>query len=287
MPAVLLSGAEPARILRERLRPLVGALQPRLAIVQIGTLVESEKYIRAKLHAAEEIGMETEHRRLPQNASAEDVFALISSLNDDRAITGYILQLPLPAHLTELQPAFFKAMAPAKDVDGLTAYNMGKLAIGTAYEHLVPATAMGVVRLLQQYDIAIAGSHAVVIGRSMLVGKPLGMMLLNRDATVTFCHSKTDDLARHTRDADIVVCAVGKPGILRSSMIRPGATVVDVGIRMTPDGLRGDVDADVADVAGALTPVPGGVGPMTVACLLANCVTAAARLRGDPAPVLE
>ena len=287
MIARILSGAEPARALRERLRPLLADLKPHLAIVQVGALAESEKYVNAKLAAAEDLGLSAERRRLPEHASAADLLAVIGELNAAAHVTGYIVQLPLPPSLAAMQSALFAAMAPAKDVDGLTAANMGALAIGIAEERLPPATAAGVVRLLRHYDIDVAGTRIVILGRSMLVGKPLGLMLLNRDATVTFCHSRTPHLAEHTRAADIVICATGQPGLLRADMIRPGATVVDIGIRSTPDGLKGDVDEDVATVAGALTPVPGGVGPMTVACLLANCVTAAALQRGGLPPSLE
>jgi methylenetetrahydrofolate dehydrogenase (NADP+)/methenyltetrahydrofolate cyclohydrolase len=202
----------------------------------------------------------------------------IESLNSDTDVTGFFVQLPLPAHLAEHEPKIIKAIDPMKDIDGFGAYNLGKVFLSKDFEHLPPATPSGIIRLLEHFDIDIEGKHAVVVGRSNTVGKPLAIMLLNRNATVTICHSKTKDLAEQIGQADIVIAAVGKPKMITADMVKEGAVVVDVGIHRTDDGLCGDTDFEaLKSKVSAISPVPGGVGPMTVASLIRNCVTAKER----------
>ncbi len=278
MTARPLTGAEPAQQMLDALRPDIARLDPRLVIVQVADDPASDRYIRKKLDACAAVGMRTEHRHLQATATEQEMQALISELNSDADVTGYIIQLPLPAHLQAVQPLLFRAMDPMKDVDGFTAYNLGKLFLSTDFEHLPPATPAGVIALLEHYDISVFGKNVVVVGHSNIVGKPLAAMLLNRGATVTVCHRDTADLAAHTRQADILCTAVGKAGLITADMVRPGAVVIDIGISETADGIKGDVDfAAVSQVASAITPVPGGVGPMTVASLIRNTVTAKRR----------
>lgn len=278
MPARILTGTEPADAVLDAIRSDVQSLDPKLVIVQVGEDPSSESYIRKKLESCGKVGMRSEHVRFRENVTQAELFAEIKTLNEDDDVTGYIIQLPLPDHLRAAQPLLFRAIDPYKDVDGFTAYNLGKMFLSTEFEHLPPATPAGVVALLEHYGISAEGRHAVVVGHSNIVGKPLAVMLLNRGATVTVCHEFTKDLARHTRQADILVTAVGKPGLITADMIKEGATVIDIGITPTVNGLRGDVDYDAAvNIADAITPVPGGVGPMTVACLLRNVVTAKKR----------
>jgi methylenetetrahydrofolate dehydrogenase (NADP+)/methenyltetrahydrofolate cyclohydrolase len=186
-------------------------------------------------------------------------------------VDGILVQTPLPDHIDEAR--VMRTIEPIKDVDGLNPFSAGQLYLGQ--QTLVPATPLGVMQLLDEYEITTTGARAVVVGRSALVGKPLSMLLLQANATVTICHTRTRDLARHTRDADILAAAAGNPGLITADMVKPGATVIDVGITRTPEGLLGDVDPAVAEVAAYLTPVPGGVGPMTIAALLGNAVRAA------------
>ena len=214
--------------------------------------------------------------RLPGDAEEEEVRTLVEELNGDDDVDGVLVQLPLPAHVDEA--LITAAIDPKKDVDGLHPFNAGQLYLGR--RTFVPATPLGIVRLLDEYSVRIAGARTVVIGRSPIVGKPTAMLLLQRNATVTICHSQTDDLRRHAADADILVAAVGSPGFVTPEMVKQGATVIDVGITRTDAGLVGDVDPGVADVAGHLTPVPGGIGPLTVALLLENAVRAAKYRRG-------
>lgn len=242
-----------------------------LATVLVGDDPASEIYIRHKQKASQEVGIDAIDKRLPQTTSEEELLELVESLNDDDEIDGILVQTPLPDQIDEEH--VMRAIDPMKDVDGLNPFSAGQLYLGRPT--LVPATPLGVMSLLDEYDITTAGARAVVIGRSSLVGKPVAMLLLQANATVTMCHSKTADLSRHTLEADILVAAVGSPGLITANMVKPGAAVVDVGITRTEDGLRGDVDPDVAGTAGHLTPVPGGVGPMTIAALLGNAVRAA------------
>lgn len=278
MSATLLDGRVVASKILESLKPRVKALNPTLVIVQVGEDPASTTYIQAKLKACSEIGMRTEHRKFPTTLTAQTLIEDVHRLNADPDTTGYIIQLPLPDHLWKAFPMVVREIDPRKDVDGFTAYNLGKVVLSTEFEHLPPATPLGVIELLDFYSIPIEGRHAVVVGASNIVGKPLAAMLLNRGATVTVCHIKTKDLASHTRQADILVSAVGKPKLITPDMVKEGAVVIDVGISKTPHGIRGDVDFEaVSKVASWITPVPGGVGPMTVACLLRNVIGAKER----------
>lgn len=247
--------------------------QPGLAVVWVGDNPASEIYIRHKQKACEQVGMLSVLHHLPADTSQTEVLDLIQRLNQDAQIHGILVQMPLPKHLDEA--AVIEAISPAKDVDGLHPMNSGYLFSGV--ERLVPCTPLGVMALLKAYGVDPAGKQAVVIGRSQLVGKPVGMLLLNAHATVSFLHSQTPDLARYTRDADIVVVAVGRPGTLTADMIKPEAVVVDVGInRLEGRKITGDVDFyGVSQKASLITPVPGGVGPMTIAMLLQNTLQAA------------
>ncbi len=278
MSARILSGIELAKRMLDGLRTEVAQLNPQLVIVQVGHDPASDSYIRKKMESCDAVGMRVQLMSLEANTTMEAMQSLIHDLNDDANVSGYIIQLPLPPHLASVQPLLFRSMDPKKDVDGFTAYNMGKLLLSKEFEHLPPATPAGVLSLLDQYAIPVEGKHAVVVGHSNIVGKPLAAMLLNRNATVSVCHKYTQDLGAITRQADILCTAVGKPGLIRGDMIKPGAVVIDIGIVRTEDGIVGDcVFDEVAAVASAITPVPGGVGPMTVACLIRNTVTAKKR----------
>lgn len=277
MSALILSGTEPADAILESLKNDVTLLNPKLVIVQVGEDPASASYIKKKLESATKIGMRHEHLHLRENLTQSELFAHIKTLNEDDDVTGYIIQLPLPDHLASIQPQLFREIDPYKDVDGFTAYNLGKMFLAPEFEHLPPATPAGVIALLEYYKIPVQGLHAVVVGASNIVGKPLAVMLMNRGATVTVCNEFTKDLGAQTLQADIVISAVGKPGLISKDMIKEGTVVIDIGITATPDGLKGDVAPDVADIASSMTPVPGGVGPMTVTSLLKNCVTAKKR----------
>jgi methylenetetrahydrofolate dehydrogenase (NADP+) / methenyltetrahydrofolate cyclohydrolase len=242
-----------------------------LATVLVGDDPASQVYIRLKHKAADEVGIHAIDRRLPADTPEEELLELVAELNADDSVDGILVQTPLPDHIDEA--AVMRTIDPMKDVDGLHPFNAGQLFFG--HPTLVPATPAGVMRLLEEYRIQVSGARAVVIGRSLIVGRPLAMLLLHENATVTICHSRTDDLLRHTVEADILVAAVGTPGLVTADMVKPGATVIDVGITRTDAGLVGDVHHAVENVAGHLTPVPGGVGPMTIAALLGNTVRAA------------
>src|SRR5256885_9627848 len=252
----------------------VGAV--RLATVLVGEDPASQIYIRLKHKAADEVGIEAIDRRLPADAAEEGVLELVEELNDDDSVDGILVQTPLPPQIDEAR--VMRAIDPTKDVDGLHPFNAGQLFFGR--QTLVGATPVGIMRLLDEYRIPVAGARAVVVGRSLIVGRPLAMLLLHANATVTICHSRTDDLARQTLDTDILVAAVGHMGLITADMVKQGAAVIDVGINRTDAGILGDVDRGVADVAAFLTPVPGGVGPMTIALLLENAVRAARYRRG-------
>jgi methylenetetrahydrofolate dehydrogenase (NADP+) / methenyltetrahydrofolate cyclohydrolase len=247
-----------------------------LATVLVGVDPASEIYIRLKHKASEEAGIRSDDRRLPEETSENELIELVRELNGDDGIDGILVQTPLPSHIDEAH--VMRTIDPVKDVDGLHPFNAGQLFFGK--ETLVGATPLGVMQLLDEYRIPIAGARAVVVGRSLIVGRPTALLLLHTNATVTICHSRTKDLAHETRDADILVVAVGSPGIVTADMVKQGAAVVDVGIHRTESGLTGDVDPGVAGVAAFLTPVPGGVGPMTIAMLIRNTVRAA-RFRRD------
>jgi methylenetetrahydrofolate dehydrogenase (NADP+)/methenyltetrahydrofolate cyclohydrolase len=246
-----------------------------LATILVGEDPPSHIYVGWKHKAATQAGIETRDHRLAGATAESEILELLDELNGDDAVDGILVQLPLPGHVDEAR--VIRAIDPEKDVDGLHPLNAGRLFLGQPLH--VPATPLGVMVMLREYGVELEGKNAVVIGRSELAGKPMAMLLLAENATVTICHSRTADLAAHTRRADVLVAAVGRPGIVKPDMVKPGAAVVDIGITRTEDGLRGDGDPAVAEVAGYLTPVPGGVGPMTIAMLLRNTLTAAQHRR--------
>ena len=246
---------------------------PGLAVVLVGEDPASAVYVRNKSRACEEVGIYSEVYRLPQETKEEDLLSLIAKLNQEKNIHGILVQLPLPKHISEERVVL--AIDPHKDVDAFHPANVGKIMLGK-YQFL-PCTPAGVMALLKHYEVDIAGKHCVVIGRSNIVGKPQALLLLEKNGTVTVCHSKTKNLADITRQADILVAAVGKPRFVTADMVKDDAVVIDVGINRTSDGkLCGDVDFDaVAPKVAAITPVPGGVGPMTITMLLQNALKAA------------
>ncbi|MBS0663648.1 MAG: bifunctional methylenetetrahydrofolate dehydrogenase/methenyltetrahydrofolate cyclohydrolase FolD [Verrucomicrobia bacterium] len=271
--------AEVARLRAEH------GIVPGLAVVLVGADPASQVYVGSKGKATVEVGMNSYEHKLPADTSEADLLALIGRLNRDPKVNGILVQLPLPAHLDS--DLVINAIDPAKDVDGFHISNVGLL--GTGQKSMVPCTPLGCLMLLRDHLGPLAGLSAVVVGRSNIVGKPMAQLLLGDSCTVTIAHSKTKDLPAVCRQADILVAAVGRPEMVKGDWIRPGATVIDVGInRIERDGktrLVGDVDYDsAARVAGAITPVPGGVGPMTIACLLANTLTATARAHNLPEP---
>ena len=245
--------------------------RPKLAIVLVGDNPASQIYVASKERACAEVGMESVVVRLPENSDQNTVEKTVSELCLDETINGVMVQLPLPKTLNE-KPVL-ELIPFEKDVDGLTSANAGRLFHGE--KCLVPCTPKGVIALLKEYDIPLSGKNAVIIGRSNLVGKPLSILLLNENCTVTVCHSKTESLSDFTKKADILVVAIGKDRFVKSDIVKPDAVVIDVGINRTEDGLHGDVDyQSVKEIVGYITPVPGGVGPMTVAMLLQNTVEA-------------
>jgi methylenetetrahydrofolate dehydrogenase (NADP+) / methenyltetrahydrofolate cyclohydrolase len=264
------------KALAERIRAEVAAEVKELGEVGLTTVLvgddpASEIYIRRKQEAAREVGILSRDYRLAEDTAEEDLLELVAQLNADDAVDGILVQLPLPSQIDEQR--VIDAVDPAKDVDGFHPVNAGKLFLGQ--DGLVAATPTGILALLDEYDVPLVGARAVVVGRSSIVGKPVALLLLARHATVTICHSRTTDLAAYTRDADVLVVAVGRAGLISPDMVKEGATVIDVGLNRTEEGLRGDVDPAVAERAGLMTPVPGGVGPMTIASLLRNTVRAA------------
>jgi methylenetetrahydrofolate dehydrogenase (NADP+) / methenyltetrahydrofolate cyclohydrolase len=310
MTARTLDGQALAKALQEEIRPEVAAFTaqhgrpPGLGIVLVGDNPASEVYVRNKLKAGAEIGFRADLERLPASATVSDTIALVERLNRSDVHDGILVQSPLPKGMgAGAEQRVFDAIAPEKDVDGLTPVNVGRLVQKRAI--LVACTPSGIIELLDRENIPIAGRHAVVIGRSDIVGKPMALLLLHRDATVTVCHSRTPDLADICRQADILVAAVGKPGLVTNDFIKPGAAVVDVGMNKVTDAavaeslfgeghprlalfrskgsvLVGDVHPEVAGVAGALTPVPGGVGPLTITMLMRNTLRAAKARAGQP-----
>ena len=281
MTARLIDGKAVAATLRASVAKRVAeaGFTPGLTVVLVGDDPASAVYVRTKDRAAREAGIEARTIRLPVETPQAELLRQIEALNDDPSVDGILVQLPLPKGIDP--QAVIAAIDPAKDVDGFHPLNVGALADGRP--RLVPCTPLGVMKLLRAMEIATAGARALVLGRSSIVGRPMAALLLAADATVTVAHSRTRDLRDECRRADILVAAIGKPEMVHGDWIRPGATVIDVGINRLPDGrLVGDVDfAACAAVAGAITPVPGGVGPMTVACLLENTLTAAVRRRGS------
>jgi methylenetetrahydrofolate dehydrogenase (NADP+) / methenyltetrahydrofolate cyclohydrolase len=254
------------------------AVTPGLAVVIVGDDPASKVYVRNKALACRQLDMHSEVHALSADTSQAQIIALVRRLNGDPFIHGILVQLPLPNRMDPR--AVIESIAPGKDVDGFHYQNVGALVVGDA--GFYPCTPWGVMRMLEEEGVKVEGAHAVVVGRSTIVGKPMAMLLINASATVTVCHSRTPDLGAITRQADILVAAVGKARMIRADMVKPGAVVIDVGINRLPDGkLAGDVDFDpVSRVASLITPVPGGVGPMTIAMLLANTVKSAERVAG-------
>lgn len=308
MPAQVLDGAAIAAQIRTEVSSRVSEFtrragrKPSLGIVLVGERPDSQIYVRTKLKTAAEGGMTAALSALPAEASLADVLGAVRRLNDDPGVDGILVQSPLPERLgPEAMQQVFDIIDPAKDVDGVTPVNVGRLVQNRA--DLVACTPAGIIEILKRSGVAMSGAKAVVIGRSEIVGKPVALLLLHQNATVTVCHSRTKDLAAIASTADILVAALGKPGFVRGSFVKPGATVIDVGINQVSDPaiardvlgpgnprlevferkgsiLLGDVHSDVAQVAGALTPVPGGVGPLTIAMLLSNTLRAAEGRRG-------
>lgn len=281
MSALILDGKAVAAAVKDEVAKAVADLdyRPGLATVLVGDDPASHTYVRGKRRDAEQVGIESIHHELPADISQRDLLDLVGALNDDGSVDGILVQLPLPGGLDG--EATVEHIDPAKDVDGLHPFSLGKLVLGQP--GLRPCTPSGVMRILDHYGISTAGARAVIVGRSFLVGRPLAMIMSERgvDSTVSVAHSRTGDLPAVTREADILVAAAGSARLIRADHVKPGATVIDVGINRTDDGLVGDVDFDaVREVAGAITPVPGGVGPMTRAMLLANTLRAAQARRG-------
>ncbi len=280
MTATILDGKATAAAVKAELAIRVAALNakgifPGLGTVLVGDDPGSHAYVGGKHKDCAEVGITSIRVDMPADSTQAAVNAKIAELNADPAVTGYIVQLPLPKHLDS--NSVLELMDPNKDADGLHPTNLGRLVLGT--EAPLPCTPRGIVELLRRYDVAIDGAHVVVVGRGVTVGRPLGLLLTRRseNATVTLCHTGTRDLSSELRRADIIVAAAGVPAIIKAADVRPGAAVLDVGITRTEAGLVGDVAPDVMDVAGFVAPMPGGVGPMTRAMLLANVVEAAER----------
>ncbi|TMM32627.1 MAG: bifunctional 5,10-methylenetetrahydrofolate dehydrogenase/5,10-methenyltetrahydrofolate cyclohydrolase [Actinobacteria bacterium] len=275
--ATLLEGPPLATRIRvevaEEVRELGGL---GLVTLQVGEDPASTIYLRRKHEAAQGAGIQSEDRKLPSEISEDELLGVVAELNSDEAVDGILIQLPLPPHLDEARA--IRAINPLKDVDGLHPFNAGLLYLGRPT--LVPATPLGIMALLAEHRIPVEGADAVVIGRSDIVGKPIAHLLLQANATVTICHSRTVDLERRTLEADVLVVAVGSPEFVTADMVKQGSVVVDVGINRTEHGVVGDVASEAADVAAFMTPVPGGVGPMTIAMVLRNTVKAARYRRG-------
>ncbi|MGI6364842.1 MAG: bifunctional methylenetetrahydrofolate dehydrogenase/methenyltetrahydrofolate cyclohydrolase FolD [Bacillota bacterium] len=280
MTASIIDGKAVSKLLRkeitegvERIKAEKG-ITPGLAVVLVGEDPASQTYVRNKEKSCIKVGMYSEVHRLPAETSEEELLKLVDQLNRDPKLHGILVQLPLPKHIDETK--VIEAIDPAKDVDGFHPVNAGRLLIGQ--DSFLPCTPFGIMELLKQENVELKGKHAVVVGRSNIVGKPVALLLLQEHATVSICHSRTADLGAMTRQADVLVVAVGRPNFITGDMIKPGAVVIDVGINRVEDGLVGDVDFESAkEVAGKITPVPGGVGPMTITMLLRNTLLAAER----------
>jgi methylenetetrahydrofolate dehydrogenase (NADP+) / methenyltetrahydrofolate cyclohydrolase len=278
MSATLIKGKPIAERIRARVAEDVAAIgHIGLVTVLVGDDPASDVYIRLKHKAAVAAGIDATDLRLPEDTSEAELLAKVEELDADPQVDAILVQLPLPKQIDEAK--VIRALAPAKDVDGFHPVNAGQLYLGEPT--LVPATPRGVMAMLAEHAVELSGARAVVIGRSAIVGKPMAHLLLQQNATVTICHSRTKDLARHTLEADVLVAAVGVAGMVTPGMVKPGGVVIDVGINRTDDGIVGDVDPGASEVAGYLTPVPGGVGPMTIACLLENAVRCARYRRGE------
>jgi methylenetetrahydrofolate dehydrogenase (NADP+)/methenyltetrahydrofolate cyclohydrolase len=277
MPAQTIDGKALAAKVREEVAAEVEKLgDVGLTTVLVGDDPASDVYIRGKHKAATGVGIHANDLRLPADTPEDELLQLLADLNADDAVDGILVQLPLPSHIDETKA--IEAIDPGKDIDGFHPVNAGRLYLGRP--NLVPGTPLGIMRMLAEYGIETAGARAVVVGRSSIVGKPMAHLLLQGNATVTICHSRTVDLERHTLDADILVAAVGRLHVIGAEMVKAGATVIDVGMNRTEDGLFGDVDPGAAEHAAYMTPVPGGVGPMTIAMVLKNTLSAARARRG-------
>jgi methylenetetrahydrofolate dehydrogenase (NADP+) / methenyltetrahydrofolate cyclohydrolase len=279
--ATIINGKALGAKVREEVAASVAELgHVGLATILVGDDPASHIYIGLKQKAATQAGMDARDIELPADTSEEALLATIAEVNADDGIDGLLVQLPLPGHLDETR--VIEAIAPGKDVDGIHPVNAGRLYLGRPT--LVPGTPLGIMRMLDEYEIPLEGAHAVVIGRSAIVGKPMAHLLLQRNATVTICHSRTQDLQRHTLDADVLVAAVGRTHLVSPDMVKAGATVIDVGMNRDESSRKvlGDVDPGALERAAYMTPVPGGVGPMTIAMVLQNTVTAARLRRGVP-----
>jgi methylenetetrahydrofolate dehydrogenase (NADP+)/methenyltetrahydrofolate cyclohydrolase len=279
VPATIIDGKSLGAKVREEVAASVAELgHVGLATVLVGDDPASHIYIDLKQKAAVQAGMEARDLKLPADTSEDELLATIADLNADDGVDGLLVQLPLPDHIDENRA--IEAIAPGKDVDGIHPLNAGRLYLGRPT--LVPGTPLGIMRMLDEYEISLEGARAVVVGRSAIVGKPMAHLLLQRNATVTICHSRTQDLQRHTLDADVLVAAVGRTHIIAADMVKAGATVIDVGMNRDEGSRKvlGDVDPSAVDEAAYMTPVPGGVGPMTIAMVLQNTVTAARLRRG-------
>ncbi len=286
MPAEILDGKKTAREIQAEIKQRVQAFSenndpPVLAAVLVGEDPASQVYVRNKERACKRVGIGSQLHVMSAESSTDDLLAKVRSLNEDSSVSGILVQLPLPPGIdTQL---VLDSVHPSKDVDAFHPHNVGLISQGRP--QFLPCTPHGILQLLKRYDVSLTGKHVVVVGRSDIVGKPMGMMMVNKDiglgpsvgsATVTTCHSRTQDLASFTRNADVLIAAIGKPNFVTGDMIKPGAVVVDVGINRTDDGLVGDVDFEsAAQVASLITPVPGGVGPLTVTMLLDNTLKAA------------
>lgn len=278
--AQLIDGKKISKEIKDELRQAVAELKAQgkegaLAVIQVGSDPASSVYVRNKKRACEYIGIRSESYELPEQTSEDELLALIDRLNRDPKINGILCQLPVPAHMDE--DKIIRAIDPAKDVDGFHAQNVGALVIGQ--KGFVSCTPAGIIQLLKRSGVETAGKNCVIIGRSNIVGKPMALLMLRENATVTVCHSKTKNLPEICRQADILIVAIGRPKMITAEYVKEGAVVIDVGIHRQEDGkLCGDVDfAQVEPIAGAITPVPGGVGPMTIAMLMNNCVEAMTR----------
>lgn len=282
--AILLDGKSLALKLRENIRSETEQLiqtyqkQPHLVVVLVGDNPASQSYVRSKEKACNQAGIKSTVIRKEDTISQEELVEIISSLNKDDSVHGILLQLPIPKHLDE--EYIINLIDPKKDVDGFCYVNVAKLNKGEA-DAMVPCTPLGITRILEEYKIDPTGKHCVIIGRSQIVGKPMAALMLKRNSTVTICHSKTQDMKSITKQADILIVAIGRAGMVDSSYVKPGAVVIDVGINRVDGKITGDVSfEDVENIAGAITPVPKGVGPMTIACLLENTLTCFRRIEG-------
>lgn len=274
----ILSGKEPAESIIRNARNAITAMKkkPHLVIVLVGNDPASEVYVRRKIEMAGSVGVETTLKKLPQEAGEKELVDLVKKLNRDKNVDGFIVQWPIPEHIDYAK--IVEAIDPAKDVDGWTSTNIGRMFLGLP-DAFMPATPMGILKMLEFYKVPLAGKNATVIGRGNVVGKPMAFLLLAKDATVTICHSKTRNLAEHTRNADIVIAAAGSPGLLKADMVKEGAYVIDVGTTKVSGKTVGDVDFANVIKKAHCSPVPGGVGPMTVAMLISNVIEAALRRR--------